>query len=83
MTDREKLMRMFQALVLEITGKPLPDVAPDASIADLGVDSVSVAEIVARIEDDLGIEVPAARWMRVKTVAELFDAVEEAPRKPG
>ncbi|HXF58513.1 MAG TPA: acyl carrier protein [Candidatus Saccharimonadales bacterium] len=81
------LIQLFRAVAAEVTEKPLPELAPDTSIAELGIDSVSVAEIVARVEDALGIEVPAADWLRVRTLEEFVRAIQRArdqkPDLPG
>jgi len=44
-------------LAEQVTERPLGEISPDTRIADLGVDSVTFAEIVVRIEDALGIEI--------------------------
>ncbi len=65
-------------IVRQVADRPLDDIGPDTRIADLGIDSVTVAEVVVQIEDTLQIEVPFARWLRVRTVREVLDMIDEA-----
>lgn len=45
------------ALLVKKYGVDEQKVSPDATMADLGLDSLSVAELVFDIEDEFGIEV--------------------------
>jgi acyl carrier protein len=76
----EDLTLIFRSIAAQVIEKPLPDVPLATPIAELGIDSVLVAEIVARLEDQLGIEIPADQWLRVRTLKDLVDAVGAAKR---
>jgi len=75
-----ELLALLRSIVVDVTEKPLPDVGLDTPIAELGIDSISVAEIVVRIEEKLGIEIPAVEWLGVRTLREMIDIVERARR---
>jgi acyl carrier protein len=57
---------------------------PDARLADLAqLDSLSLAEIAAALDEEFGIRVPGDDLTTVQTVAELSAVVERAPRRSG
>jgi acyl carrier protein len=72
----ESLIETVRGIAAEVTERPVPPVSLDTEIRSLGVDSIALAEIVARLEDELGIDVPAAAWLGVKTLRDLLDVME-------
>ena len=74
------VLALIRSTFRDVVERPLGELTLETLIADLGVDSVSVAEIVFRIEDALGIEVPTAEWVRVRTIVDFVDAVNRARR---
>lgn len=74
-------MQILRSIVLDVTHEPLTDITPDTSLAELGIDSVLVAEIVTRLEDKLGIEVPVSQWLRARTFQDFIDAIVMAREK--
>jgi len=84
MNQQSELIDLVRATFMEVSERPLPDIALETPIAELGIDSISVAEIVTRVEDELGIEIPAPQWLRVRTLQQFIDVVEAARQKtPG
>jgi acyl carrier protein len=80
MRPRHEVLALLRAIVEDVTNKPVRELAPEMAIADLGdlgIDSVSLADIVARIEENLACEVPASQWVRVRTVQDLVDVVNQ------
>lgn len=75
--------------LIEIIGKYAAEdagqITRDSAIADLGVDSFSIVEIIFELEDLLGIEinfnVNDSRLAELKTVGELIDAVRDLAEK--
>jgi acyl carrier protein len=78
MNGRPELMALLRGIVLEVAEKPIPEVTGDMQIAELGLDSISVAEIVVRLEDRLGVEIPATQWLRARTLQDIIDIIEQA-----
>jgi acyl carrier protein len=76
----ESLLETFRGIAADVTERPVPEVSADTEIRSLGVDSIALAEIVARIEDRFAIDVPAKTWLSVKTLGDLLDIVERARR---
>jgi acyl carrier protein len=80
-TAPNEMLALIRKAFREVIERPLGDLDLDTRIADLGIDSVSVAEIVFRIEDALGIEVPTSEWVRVRTLVDFVDVVDRARRQ--
>ncbi len=57
------------------------DFKPDAEFADLGFDSLDVAEAMLEMEDQFGIEIPLDGDMPV-TVGDLIKEVRELMENP-
>lgn len=84
MNEQQDLIEMVRAIFLEVSEKPLLGFGLETPIAEMGIDSVSVAEIVTRVEDELGIEIAAQEWIRVRTLQQFIDVIEGARQKsPG
>ncbi|MDF2235336.1 acyl carrier protein [Albimonas sp. CAU 1670] len=66
-------------LIADQLGADPSEVTPDARIAeDLGAESADVANIVAAVEDRMGIVVPEDRIAEIATVNDLFLALQKA-----
>lgn len=46
-------------------------------IADLGIDSMSIVEIVFQLERKLGIEIPDAEMESAETVQDIVDLIDQ------
>ena len=82
MADMEKeLLAIIKEHAVGLTGDP----SRDTPIADLGIDSFSIVEIVYEVEEKLGIEVPFNAnenpFGDMKTVGDLIDAVKDLAEK--
>ena len=51
------------------------DVTPEASLEDLGIDSLDTVEMVMELEDKLDMEIELDK--KVATIGELVDFIEE------
>ena len=78
MEPPQSLIETFRGIAAEVTERPVPPVSLDTEIRSLGVDSIALAEIVARVEDLFAIDVPATTWLGIKTLRDLVDIVERA-----
>ncbi|MEO0400516.1 MAG: acyl carrier protein [Pseudomonadota bacterium] len=77
MADIEStLLEIIKENAVGLSGDP----ARDTPIADLGIDSFAVVEIIYEVEEKLGIEVPFNAndnpLTNMKTVGDLIDAVK-------
>lgn len=78
MNDEEELMELVRSIFQEVSERPMGEMSLETPIAELGIDSVSLAEIVVRIEDALDIEVPTSEWVRVRTPQGVIDAIKQS-----
>lgn len=67
-----ELIRQF---LVDRLGVPEADVQPDAVLADLGVDSLMLAELMFEAEDRLGIEIPSD-LQPPRTVADMQSVID-------
>jgi|SRR5579862_5623024 len=80
MPDRFREVEL-RALVAETLGVDAEELAPDVSlIDDLAADSLDLAELVVRVEAELGLAIPDAVVDRVRTYADLVRAATSAAR---
>jgi acyl carrier protein len=64
-------------IVNEIAGTPLADITPDKKfVEDLGVDSLSMVEIIYAVEDQFGISIPEEASKDLVTVGDALAFIE-------
>ena len=68
---------LFAQAAREVSGTVVNGFDRDTVISDLDLDSVAVVELVAYLEEQLGIRVPDDELARVKTVGDLEAVVRE------
>lgn len=73
---RPDLIKVFQRMASEIAEKDFSHVTEDAAIADLGIDSLSMLELVAAMERELSVTVPDEQLVGIQTVRQLLELVE-------
>ena len=75
--DRAQLIEMFRTKASEIAEKDFATLREDSVIADMGVDSLAMLEVVGEMERELGISIPDDMLVGIETVAQLLDVVEK------
>ena len=78
---RAELMDMFRTLATEIAERDLSHVEEGDAIADLGIDSLAMLELVGTMERELSIQVPDEMLVGLKTIRELLQLVERRIQK--
>ncbi len=74
--QRPQLIKLFRDLASEIAEKDLSFVQEESSIADLGIDSLAMLELVGTMERELRIRVPDEQLVGLETVRQLLELVE-------
>ena len=69
MATNEEILADLGEIVEEIAGMAAADVTPETSfLDDLGIDSLSMAEIAVLTEDKFGVTIPGDELANLKTV---------------
>ncbi|HEY8075643.1 MAG TPA: phosphopantetheine-binding protein [Labilithrix sp.] len=63
-------------MATEVAEKEFPGVAESTAIADLGIDSLGMLEIIGSLERELRIQIPDESLAGIQTVKDLLNAVE-------
>lgn len=69
-------------VIVEMLALPPDEIDPDRPLAELGIDSVTAAELSAAIEERLDFIIPMERFLGEETLAALEREVGDA-RAPG
>jgi acyl carrier protein len=72
---REALRSDLQAIGEAVSRRPSVSWDDERTLADLGIDSAELLEIIAELEDRLSIEIPLHALERMATVGELLTEV--------
>jgi len=75
--ERAKLLEMFRTMASEIAEKDFHHVQEDAVIAEIGMDSLGMLELVGEMEKELGVQIPDDQLVGIQTVRQLLDLVEQ------
>ena len=79
MTTADDVRSGFVAIVTEISDLPAEDVQPGKALrADLGVDSLSLVEIVVATEEQFGVRIPDEDAKQLVTVGDYVEYVERS-----
>ena len=74
--DRAELLKVFRSTATEIAEKDLSSVEESGVIAELGIDSLELLEVIGSLERDLSIRIPDDQLVGIKTVGQLLSLVE-------
>lgn len=75
--DRAQLIDMFTRTASEVAEKEFSALTEETIIADMGVDSLAMLEVVGEMERELSISIPDDSLVGIETVAQLLDVVEK------
>lgn len=74
--SRSQLLAAFQRTATEVAEKEFHGVAETTAIAELGIDSLGMLEIIGSLERELKIQIPDESLAGIQTVKDLLNAVE-------
>lgn len=75
--NQDELLQIFREVAQAVDKKKLDHVAADAEIGSLGIDSLSMMQIVGEMEQRLEIMIPDEDLVQLKTVGDLLRVVEK------
>ena len=65
-----------------VAGISQADITPETSLADLGIDSLMMVEVVVAAEDRFGLLIDDDDWPRFKTVLDATRYIDQAGEWP-
>jgi len=74
--NRAELLETFKRTATEVAEKDFHMVAETMQIAELGIDSLGMLEIIGSLERELKIHIPDESLAGIQTVKDLLEAVE-------
>jgi acyl carrier protein len=75
MATNEQLVQTFQKIASEVCEKDLPKLEGKTVIADLGLDSLQVLEIVGAMEREFKVQIPDDQLVGIQTVDDLVGLI--------
>ncbi len=76
MTEKKNLLAMFKVVAARVDKREFPHVTNESVITDLGIDSLSMMQIVGEMESELGIMIPDEDLVELVTVGDLCNKIE-------
>jgi acyl carrier protein len=76
MADQD-LLHMFKTVAERVDKKSFDDVTRESVITDLGIDSLSMMQIVGEMETELDLQIPDEDLVEIVTVGDLCSKVEK------
>lgn len=75
--EQRDLLQLFRQMAAEIAEKSFDHVDADSVIAELGMDSLAMLELVGSLERELQVRIPDEDLAGVVTVRQLLAAVAQ------
>jgi acyl carrier protein len=75
MTEKHDLLEMFKTVAARVDKRAFPDVTRSSVITELGIDSLSMMQIVGEMETELGVMIPDEDLVELVTVGDLVGKV--------
>ena len=76
MKSKQDLIALFKQVAKEVDKRDFPELTGDSVISDLGIDSLSMMQIVGEMELKLDIMIPDEDLVELVTVKDLLAVVE-------
>jgi acyl carrier protein len=77
MTTKTNLIEMFKTVAARVDKRDFPNITTESVITELGIDSLSMMQIVGEMETELGIMIPDEDLVELVTVGDLCKKVGE------
>ena len=74
--DKKDLLSMFKVVAARVDKREFNNVTNESVITELGIDSLSMMQIVGEMEQELGIMIPDEDLVELVTVGDLCKKVE-------
>lgn len=75
MSEKKDLLALFKVVAARVDKREFNDVTPESVITELGIDSLSMMQIVGEMETELGIMIPDEDLVELITVGDLVTKI--------
>jgi len=75
MSEKKDLLAMFKVVAARVDKRPFDNVTTESVITELGIDSLSMMQIVGEMETELGIMIPDEDLVELITVGDLVSKI--------
>jgi len=82
MNEKRDLLEMFKTVAASVDKREFPHVTRESVITELGIDSLSMMQIVGEMETELGIMIPDEDLVELITVGDLCKKVGDRLKRP-
>jgi acyl carrier protein len=79
---QDQVLADITEILSDVAGIDRGDITPETSLADLGIDSLTMLEVVVTAEDRFGLLINDDDWPRFKTVLDAARYLEQAATGP-
>ncbi len=76
MSTNQDLLVMFKTVASRVDKRAFDHVTRESVITELGIDSLSMMQIVGEMESELGVMIPDEDLVEIRTVGDLVRKVE-------
>ncbi len=76
MATNKDLLGMFKTVAGRVDKRAFDHVTRESVITELGIDSLSMMQIVGEMETELGVMIPDEDLVEIRTVGDLVSKVE-------
>ncbi|APR79540.1 Hypothetical protein A7982_04887 [Minicystis rosea] len=77
MNSSRDVLSMFKQVAARVDKREFPHVTRASVITELGIDSLSMMQIVGEMETELGVMIPDEDLVEITTVGDLCSKVEQ------
>jgi len=75
MSEKKDLLTMFKVVAARVDKRQFDSVTAESVITELGIDSLSMMQIVGEMETELGIMIPDEDLVELITVGDLVNKI--------
>ena len=79
---QDQVLAALTEILGGVAGIGQAEITPETSLADLGIDSLTMVEVVVAAEDRFGLLINDDDWPRFKTVLDAVRYIEQAGQCP-
>jgi acyl carrier protein len=76
MTQQRDFLEMFKTVAARVDKRDFPNVTRASKISEIGIDSLSMMQIVGEMETEFGVIIPDEDLVELVTVGDLCKVVE-------